>query len=517
MTTPVVKVVCPKGTGDYLNLQAWWDWAKTQSMKAQWAEVRSGGSVGDLNMTIGSYDGDATDYPKVYAAPGHRFTGTSLDTTKAFGEGTVFLGSSYARLEGMQFTASGRSAHTLNMQSASGGQKVDGCLFQAIMPAGNPTYAAVNVFGYYSGAQCSLRNCIVIARGNAIAALYYENPGGASGYGCLTDMQNNTCITKTANSVTPTYGVYIVTGGNVEYGGGLGAYQFKNNVVMGDTASGSISLSFSGEATSSNNCSDDATADDFSGSGHIVNQTPTSIFNDYSGGDYTLKIGSNAIDAGADLSGTFTNDVFGNTRTLWNMGATENRIYIDSVIKASGGDYTNLADWFAAKDGLSAGHYRARCHNDVNLGPCHITSATSGSTFTIEPAVGHGHGLDFTAGAYTTGQIKVADADVTINGIRFTTGGTDPGILVGTGSENLVIKNCLLEGCGITSETSSNERWKNGKVFNNIIRITASGGIGIAVDVGTGGSSPNPWCVIENNTVDCTSQSSTVGISVDET
>lgn len=72
-------------------------------------------------------------------------------------------------------------------------------------------------------------------------------------------------------------------------------------------------------ATNDYNCSDDASA---TGANSITSQTDTDIFEDPTNNDFTLKSGSNAIDDGADLSGQFTDDFDGTTRSgTWDMGA----------------------------------------------------------------------------------------------------------------------------------------------------------------------------------------------------
>jgi hypothetical protein len=78
---------------------------------------------------------------------------------------------------------------------------------------------------------------------------------------------------------------------------------------------------FENAGTSSNNCSSDATATG-AAPPTIKSQTATDIFDSPSTNDFTLKVGSNAIDAGIDLSSTFTTDLDGTSRSgLWEMGA----------------------------------------------------------------------------------------------------------------------------------------------------------------------------------------------------
>jgi len=79
----------------------------------------------------------------------------------------------------------------------------------------------------------------------------------------------------------------------------------KNTFFYGHTASDY----FSPSTGSTNYASSDTT-----GSAGLQSLT-SAEFNNYAGGDYSLAETSNLIDAGVDLSGTFTDDIAGNTRS----------------------------------------------------------------------------------------------------------------------------------------------------------------------------------------------------------
>ncbi|MFO7740592.1 MAG: choice-of-anchor Q domain-containing protein, partial [Desulfatiglandaceae bacterium] len=72
------------------------------------------------------------------------------------------------------------------------------------------------------------------------------------------------------------------------------------------------------------NISSDTTAP---GTNSLINQVATDLFTDPANGDFTLKSGSNAIDAGTDLSSEMDAvDITGETRpqgTAWDIGAFE--------------------------------------------------------------------------------------------------------------------------------------------------------------------------------------------------
>jgi hypothetical protein len=72
--------------------------------------------------------------------------------------------------------------------------------------------------------------------------------------------------------------------------------------------------------------STDATGDDYAGTGNLTGQDSGDMFTDSANGDVTLKAGSNLLNAGDDLSGTFTDDIIGTTRpqgAAYDIGAFE--------------------------------------------------------------------------------------------------------------------------------------------------------------------------------------------------
>lgn len=79
-----------------------------------------------------------------------------------------------------------------------------------------------------------------------------------------------------------------------------------------------------------NNLSDDATADDQGGTGHVINALSTDQVRDFANRDFRLKAGSVAIEAGSDLGATaaatdileFDRDAGG---VVWDIGAHEYR------------------------------------------------------------------------------------------------------------------------------------------------------------------------------------------------
>jgi hypothetical protein len=103
------------------------------------------------------------------------------------------------------------------------------------------------------------------------------------------------------------------------------------NCLAWDCGDGSTYFDFGGAGTKTlNYClSKDTTADDFGGTGNVANSTDDPFVN-YASDDFHIAVGSAPIGAGDDLSGTFTTDIDGDTRSSWDIGADE---YV-----AAGGD-----------------------------------------------------------------------------------------------------------------------------------------------------------------------------------
>ena len=170
--------------------------------------------------------------------------------------------------------------------------------------------------------------------------------------------------------------------------GTSGAYAnvFKNNIcyglvsLFGDSYVGSVSETYDYNAT---NLSTVAV-----GTNWVYNVASTD-FVDYAGGDYTPASGGALVDAGADLSGTFTDDITGATR-----GATFD---IGAYKAAAGGGVTH-----STLD-ITLGSYIAT-GNSVDLSVTRVLDVSLGSYTTTGGSVGLAYSrvLDIAAGSYTT-------------------------------------------------------------------------------------------------------------------
>lgn len=96
----------------------------------------------------------------------------------------------------------------------------------------------------------------------------------------------------------------------------------KNNLWYCNTSCGAANNTVNGQLTYDNNWYSGASYT--SGENGLINGGSENPFTNVSTYDFTLKAASGPIDQGTDLSGVFTTDYAGNTRTgTWDIGAYE--------------------------------------------------------------------------------------------------------------------------------------------------------------------------------------------------
>jgi len=185
-------------------------------------------------------------------------------------------------------------------------------------------YNIIHDFGSQTGTGRGIFNTSESSRSgidsynNIIYNIFATSTGGAKGidYGAGTKagvICNNTIYNITSSAGTA-YGIV----GNFSASGII-----KNNIVIGSTTA---DFSFS-SATHDYNASSDATADGANSLNSGTAKVPsTSDFVSVTSGSENLHLAAGAveIDKGVDLSGTFTDDIDGVTRTgTWDIGADE--------------------------------------------------------------------------------------------------------------------------------------------------------------------------------------------------
>ena len=157
-----------------------------------------------------------------------------------------------------------------------------------------------------------LTNNIVFGIGNGAGDGGISFQGAASG----TDIEisNNTCIKNFDN---------IISEGGVA---AVGTLVVKNNLCQSDSGGADYRDDGTGFGTAAKNVSEDATSPDASYQSKDLHTN--SIFNGFATDDYTLDSAGDATnlaiaDDGDDLSGSFTDDIIGQTRSTWYIGASE--------------------------------------------------------------------------------------------------------------------------------------------------------------------------------------------------
>lgn len=246
--------------------------------------------------SISGWTTDPTRYIRVFCPPGEGHEGV-WSTSKyrrrsstGFGGGLT-IGEEYVRLEGLQcYQPSGTYTGLIvtSGMSVTSDVRIDRCLLN-----GNGATLSVGAFNLGTG-TISVRNCVAYTNGGrAVNAM-------SSGGSHAVHFENCTLIGST-------YGIDrqggTVTATNCYVHGGTEAY---NGAPTLTTCAHSSATSFSGSTASV--------------------AYSTANFTNVTGGseDLHLVTGSALIDAGTDLSGSFTTDIDGATRSgTWDIGADE--------------------------------------------------------------------------------------------------------------------------------------------------------------------------------------------------
>jgi hypothetical protein len=249
---------------------------------------------------------DATHYVHIKAAEGHR-AGTSWNTAKyridgAFAFVSAFSSSiPYLRVEGLQARNTSTSAGSNGFRFTSATLAAD-VRAVGLLTRGNQSYG----FGFEGGTY-TVRNCVSIGNGGDGIIFDYGAPG------CVATVDNCTSVANTG------FGIVVGSSSNNNdltncyAGGNTGAdYGFVGG-------GNSLTTCYSEDGSQST-----ATAAYATGSGaRFTNVTSGSE-------DVAIQAGSALIGAGTDLSGSFTTDITGKTRSVpWDIGAFE---YVETAL-----------------------------------------------------------------------------------------------------------------------------------------------------------------------------------------
>ena len=312
------KTIDPNGGSNYASLNAWE--AGEQSLYSSGdiaiADCKRTGATKDTTaVTVAGWT--AGVIPKIIVNAAHRHEGKWADQR---GDGNYV----YTLATDIGTSTSG-SLYINNVLNVS----VDGLRIAPNYTAAVSDSAGIRVDVYSAGGNTDISNCVIRAFNAATAAhiqgIRFQSSVVARVWNnVIYDFyKSGSAYTKGLNCRTGTHYVYNNTIYNCNYGvfRESGTVIAKNNGVF---SCATACFSGSMDAASDYNISSDATAP---GTNKATGKTAyTDYFVDPANGDFHLKNTSLALFglSGADLSGTFTTDAAGVTRTLpFDIGALQ--------------------------------------------------------------------------------------------------------------------------------------------------------------------------------------------------
>lgn len=241
-----------------------------------------------------TFSTDATRYVFITVPSAERHAGI-FSTGKAYMSNTattpLIISAQFTVVDGLQFTVS--TANINGVQVNSDNVRVQGCILRATDI--NPQILL------QIGNRCTIRNTLVYESGRHGIFINSDN----------VTLQNVTVANCVRNGIWNLGGTTGLSLTNVLSTGSGGAFLDFDNTGGGLT--GAMTTCASG----------DTSADDYGGTGNRAGQTFT--FVNAGAGDFHLDAAdAGAKDFGTDLSGQFTDDIDGETRSgSWDIGADE--------------------------------------------------------------------------------------------------------------------------------------------------------------------------------------------------
>ena len=301
MPVTVTKTIKSSG-GDYTSLSAWE--AANQGDLVTADEIRQAECYAFTDTTACVIDGsttDATRYLRVYTPSAERHAGVFDSSKYNITLGTDFVRplrvlDDFVRIEGLQLHQSGTGVNAYGAMEATGPAtsdiRVEACILRSSTSSTHDSNGATMSHG---GGSLTIRNTVIVGGRNGVYTTFSAS--------APTLVAQNCTIVASLN-----YGSFR--------GSGTPAY---TNCYNG----GHTTDSYSGAFTATTCAHSSATV--YTGSTASVAYS-TANFTSVTAGSENLHLvtGSALIDVGTDLSGTFTVDIDGATRSgTWDIGADE--------------------------------------------------------------------------------------------------------------------------------------------------------------------------------------------------
>jgi hypothetical protein len=305
----IVYEIRPGGGGDYTSISGFETGEQTDLVAAgdiAAGECYSGGNLQSSECNFAGWTTDAANYVELYVPPAERHAGLWATGDAYMNAGTggwygLNMGTTSWKIEGLQIQGGEQYAIGVNRPNVAGSlrQELVSCVVR-----GTQNQATVQVATTGTG-PLIVRNNLIIHEGTAMGLHVREPEHGTPTY----TIQNNTVV----NEGSGTYGIWL----GVQWVSAT--LVLRNNVAYGFATADMAQLdgAWSGQ-TATNNATLDNTQ--IGTSGLDLSADP---FNDSGALDFSITSGSALYDAGVDLSGSFTDDIVGTTRSTWDIGAFE--------------------------------------------------------------------------------------------------------------------------------------------------------------------------------------------------
>jgi hypothetical protein len=345
MPTQVIKTIGASGC-DYTSLASWWADRKGDLVTrdtVEIAEINGESFTLPSSFIMAATDAttDATRYPILRAKAGAEFTGDFGDISGvARFTGNVSPGMklnvAYTRASGFIFYGATFNGAAYGFISDTGGNMtLDRLGVHNITGSSTNNSSAIGFdFSYVGSVNNKITNCVANKITGAVTGTANSKNTFSYGFYGLNVANGNVFYNCTSVNIFADNNSTGTTCNATAYG--FNACNIaKNCLALLTTAEAvngtAVAVDFDAIGTPLNNGSEDTTA---TGDGSITGLTPASEITDTTPAtcDIHLILGASSIDAGVDLSAIFTDDIEGNTRSGWSIGAHEYNYLISTFI-----------------------------------------------------------------------------------------------------------------------------------------------------------------------------------------